>query len=281
VEVLIDVIRGTRGGLGRETLFGLLEPDGLPGKTSSTSGAEASLGAAKQLGLLQEEARVTLAFKSDLPTRDLVLAALDREVLGGKTEPETYFALFYAYVLGLDAEGAMDRVGLDWVKSFNSVVFPEQLPPNPFNPTKLTGLHRWFGYAGMGWYDPREVLQCCPYERLQRRLPVIFKKPKKKPESLSDAEFMSALAVACPELDGGEIFLRANPSYDLGRRRCTMGLAHALVELHLDGIIRLHCGSDSGGYSLEAADPPRDGQYLRSGRLDFVEYLEGTGEASR
>jgi len=276
VEVLIDVVRSARGALGRETLFGLIEPEGLPGKTANTAGAEASLNAAKELGLLKEHARVTLGFKSDAPTRLLVLDALDREVLGGKTEVEPYFALFYAYVLGLDALAGEDRVAQDWVKPFNADVFGGELPDNPFNPTKLSGLHRWFGYAGLGWYDPKGVFQCCPYERLRRRLPVIFQKSRQ----LSGFQFMNALAESCPELDGGEIFLRANRR-DRGSNRCTLGLAHALIELHLDEVIRLRCGDDSGGYSLELAEPPRDERYLRSARLDFVDYLEGDKEASR
>ncbi|WP_437310797.1 hypothetical protein [Sorangium sp. So ce388] len=277
MEVVVDVIRNARGPLGRETLFALIEPDGLPGKTASTSGAKASLDAAKELGLLKEEARVTLAFKSDVSTRALVLDALDRQVLGGKTDVEPYFALFYAYVLGRDAEGAKHRAAQDWVKHFNADVFGDELPTNPFNPTKLSGLHRWFGYVGLGWYDPKDVFQCCPYERLRRRLSVIFQRSQR----LSDVEFMNALAETCPELDGGELFLRANRDRDQGRKRCTLGLAHALIELHIDEVIRLHCGDDSGGYSLELAEPPRDGHHLRSARLDFVEYLEDRKEASR
>ena len=86
---------------------------------------------------------------------------------------------------------------------------------------------------------------------------------------------MTRLAEYCPELDGGTIFLESNPTYDPDRRRCTLGLGHALVELHLDQVLRLHCPPDSDGWDIREAAARRDARYLRSERIDRVEWLPG------
>ena len=44
------------------------------------------------------------------------------------------------------------------------------------------------------------------------------------------------------------------------------------IDLHFDRVIRLFCAADSRGWSIEAAQPPNDGDTLRSGRVDYVEY---------
>jgi hypothetical protein len=89
-------------------------------------------------------------------------------------------------------------------------------------------------------------------------------------KQLQADEFMSALGTACPELDGGWIFLKANPSFDAKLRKCTTGLSHALVDLHADGAIRLDCPIDSDGWSIAAAAPPFDGQWIKSDRFTEV-----------
>jgi hypothetical protein len=125
------------------------------------------------------------------------------------------------------------------------------------------------GYMGLGWYDPSGVFQPNPYFRLQRSLRTIFGKTKR----LSIDEFMSRLASACPELDGGDIFKRSNKQYDTQARNCTLGLSHALVDLHLDDYIKLFCPQDSRGWSVESAEPPSE-EALKSGRIATVELLK-------
>jgi hypothetical protein len=98
----------------------------------------------------------------------------------------------------------------------------------------------------------------------------IFVRKKK----LEDEEFVERTGRSCPELDGGDIFFQANPQYDRNAMQLTRGLGHALVDLHLDGVIRMHCNPDSGGWSLELSSPPNDGKTLLSERLDFVEWID-------
>ena len=204
--------------------------------------------------------------------RRVVLEAIDENVLS-RLDVEPFLALFYSYLLGLN-ENATGKKREDWVFAFNRDVFNNVKQNNQFNTTKLTGLHRWMSYMGLGWYDPKSEFQCVPFERLKRRLSIIFQKQKE----LDCDEFMRRLAEACPELDGGSIFLQANKNYDPNSKQCTLGLSHALIDLHLDGLIKLHCPKDSDGWSIALASPPNDGKTLASNRISQVELGKGGGK---
>src|SRR5262249_42972137 len=154
----------------------------------------------------------------------------------------------YSYLLALDGEGGRDRPRSEWVNGFRDS-YAAAGGADPFNTNKLTGLHRWYSYAGLGWYDPREVFLPNPYERLRRRLPGLFGADR----SLPTAEFFRRLARCCPELDGGDIYRAVNTRFDSDRRDCSLGLSHALVDLNLDGVLRLHCPSDSQGWYINKA----------------------------
>ena len=149
---------------------------------------------------------------------------------------------------------------------------------NRFNETKYDGVRRWLRYIGLGWHDSKDTFQPNPYERIKRRLPAIFAGAvlvggrNRAIPRMDSAQFMARLAVECPELDGGWIFIKANGSDALVGRRCTRALAHALVDLHLDDVIRLDCPADTSGWSLIHAQPPRDQERLRSDRFDAVEW---------
>ncbi len=148
---------------------------------------------------------------------------------------------------------------------------------NRFNHTKYGKMRRWLRYMGLGWHDARDVFQPNPYERVRRRLPLVFglapgERPPRRPIRLDAASFMKGLAEACPELDGGWIHASATRRVPREERTCTRALSHALVDLHLDGVIRLDCPADSLGWSLAQAEPPRDATHLRSERFDAVEW---------
>jgi hypothetical protein len=276
VETLLDLLRelNTRK-FDREKILRLLQPETLPGVTTETrrDQAVATLKAVSELGLvtLDDDGRIRAAFERNDPrtTRRIVLDALDEQVLGGSMEPEPYFALFYSYLLALGNEGVHKKSGDDWVIEFDRDVFAGQRQSNPFNSTKYTGLRRWFRYAGLGWHDTEDVFQPNPFERLLRRLPVIFDGLEK----LRGEEFMDRLGQVCPELDGGAAFRRAAGYWDPESKKCTMGLSHALVELHQEKKIRLHCPQDSRGWSIEDAAPPSD-DTLKSDRIEIVELLD-------
>jgi len=277
VETLIDLLRGLSPNkrIDRETIVTLLQPEGMPDvDPKKRDSARHTVRAALELNLIEEteDKLIKLRFKSAdrRNTTRILLDALDSIVLK-KTNTEPFLAKFYSYLLFLNKDGVLRKSGDDWAVEFERDVYGDQRPPNPFNATKLAGLHRWMAYAGLGWYDTNDIFQPNPYERLQRNLPLIFQGRAMK---LSSEEFMSRLAAECPELDGGDIFRQTNPQYSADAKVCTLGLSHALVELHLDDNIRLFCPPDSRGWSIEAAEPPSDG--LQSGRIATVELLKTT-----
>lgn len=273
LETLIDLLRdaGARK-LDAQTVALLLQPEGLPKLNPDRGQTKQALAAAEDLGLAERQEgflALTIERKDKRSTREIVLAALDARVLASR-EAEPYFSLFYSYLLGLGKKaGDPKKTREQWASEFNTQAFGSQKQPDPFNATKLTGLHRWFRYAGLGWYDPADVFQPNPYERLRRALPRIFDGKRK----LQGGAFIEGLARACPELDGGAIFRQAVPTYNDADRVCSLGLSHGLVDLHLDGQVVLHCPQDSSGWSLQEADPlPLDNQTFRSARIDFVEW---------
>lgn len=272
VEILIDLMRGLSGRkVDRPLLMQLLQPEGLPDfDPKKRDQSQQTIKAALELRIIEDAdglLKLTVERKDKRTARQILLAALDEFVLSG-TEVEPYFSLFYSYLLSLNADGCIEKSKDDWAVEFERDLFGGQRIENPFNATKLTGLHRWFSYAGLGWYDTGGVFQPNPYERLHRRLGVIFAGEAK----LTGEEFMRRLPEACPELDGGAIFKRAAPSYDSYAKVCTLGLSHALIDLDQDGWIRLDCPRDSRGWSIEAASPPGDS----SGRIDTMELVKVT-----
>jgi hypothetical protein len=262
---------GRRSAVKREAIYALLQPDELPDVNGSEQ-AKQTIRAAVDLHLVEEEGQALrpserVRSRAGRPARTLVLQAIDEFVLG-RAEVEPYFAPFYAYLLGLNADGAVVRDGQDWANDFNRVVYGGALTTNPFNKDKHRGLARWLPYAGLGWTDPGRAFHCNPYHRLERALPTIFGTELR----LDVDAFMTRLAGSCPELDGGGLFRTSNSSWNAALRECTLGLSHALLELHHDGRLVLHCPLDSHGWSLALADPPRDDRHLRSPRVDAVEY---------
>jgi hypothetical protein len=209
------------------------------------------------------------ALTGQLAIDECLKAALDEKVLG-TLDVEPYFALFYSFMLGRD-QNAFGKTRDEWAIDFNREVFDNKLPSNKFNSTKVSGLHRWFSYMGLGWYDQSGDFNCNPFSRVARRLPILFGQKKK----LESDAFFSALSVACPELDGGEIFLQANRRYEPSAKQCSLGLSHALIDLHYNQLIILHCPKDSAGWSIAIAGPPSDGKTLIGDRISQVELVKG------
>lgn len=279
VEIVVAVVRevGRRGGIRRDALYALLQPRELP-DVKSTEQAMQAIRAALELELIEEAGQSVrptsriLGREKPAP-RESVIRAFDEFVLGSDAV-EPYLALFYGYLLGLNEEGSAPRDAQHWADEFNRVVYGGNLTTNPFNRTKYRGVGRWLPYAGLGWNDPEGTFHCNPVGRLDRALPVIFDRTTR----LDVEEFFAKLAAVCPELDGGALFLRANPSWDARRRQITMGLSHALLEMHGEDRLVLECPVDSNGWSLSLADPPRDGNHLRSDRVSVIAYQGNSGE---
>ena len=268
LEILVDLLR--RRSLPRDEIYRVLQPNQSdPGSQSNQ--AKATVRAASELGLaLESEGTLNLSSpcKREKDTKNAILEAWDEKVFGG-TDVEKYFALFYSYFLCLGKEvyTRTKQSHSDWAVQFNKDVFSDEMQENPFNQTKLSGLHRWFCYVGVGWYDPAQNFQANPYERVLRTLPAIFGKNRK----LSSADFMEAISKRCPELDGGTIFRQANRSWTPDDKQCSLGLGHALIELHEDGILQLDCPADCQQWSLREAEPPRD-DHFRGDRFETVHW---------
>jgi hypothetical protein len=272
LEVLLNVLERYSSGLKREVVYELLQPTPLLGGKSIA--AKETIKAAQGLGLVVESSRV-IKLDSDYDkkksAKDNILRGMDKSVLSN-SNLELHLSLFYSFYLGLNKEvyqySKFDRE--KWANEFNEKVFNKQPQPNRFNVTKHTGLGRWFSYLGMGWYDSNDNFQANPYERLRRSLSDIF---LDKLELKGD-EFMEKLAEVCPELDGGDIFVRANKykNYNVADKQCTLGLSHALVDLHEDRIINLVCPVDSHGWNIEFAEPTYD-EFVEDNRITRIEYL--------
>ena len=284
LEILVEAVGelGGSGTLRREAILELLQPETLPDYNSDAgeprSAAKEALKAAIDLGLVIEDAGLlrlsdTAHGGSKRRARDKVLAAIDERVLGA-VDIETYFAPFYSFMLAQDPSTEASRDYQDWANLYNAAVYAGTAPRNPLNQVKVRGLLRWYPYVGLGWNDPSGEFQCEPYERLNRALPKVFGDDRR----LAADDFISRLALACPELDHGEFFRFANRGAVQGKM-LTTGLAQALISLHQDGQIVLHCPPDSPGWDLSAAAPPNDGAAMRSDRLGAVEW--GTAPSRR
>ena len=271
LEILIDVLRDfSRKEWSRTDLISVLQPRGLPDVTPNSDQAKETVAAARELGLLAEDKDSVrlVAVDKGTSTKEFLLDILDKKV-ASSTDIEPYYAPFFSYLLQNDNQDAKGRDGDDWAIRFNQECPLVARAGNPFNKTKYTGLNRWYSYCGHGWEDPSDTFQPNPCGRVKRSLPDIFGRKSK----LSADDFMANLALHCPELDGGSIFMNASPQYDPKLKKLTLGLSHALVDLHLDNIIQLNCPVDSRGWSIEAAQPPTDGNLMRSSRIDHVEYV--------
>jgi hypothetical protein len=121
----------------------------------------------------------------------------------------------------------------------------------------------------LGWHDSKENFHPNPYGRLLRALPLIFGTSQK----LEMNEFMERLADICSELDGGALYRRANRRYERSQRACSMGLSHALIDLHSDEHIRLYGDVDSAGWTVRSAEPTPDKKTFNSDRIDYVEFI--------
>jgi hypothetical protein len=272
IEILIDVLRDfSRKEWSRSDLISVLQPKGLPDVTPSSDQARQTLAAARELGLLTEDKDTVrlVPVEKGISTREFLLGVLDKKIASA-TDIEPYYAPFFSYFLQCDDHDSKGRDGEDWAIRFNQECPLVARAGNPFNKTKFTGLvKRWYTYSGHGWEDPSDTFQPNPYGRLKRSLPDIFGRKSR----LDIDEFMARLALHCPELDGGSLFMSAAPQYDPKLKKLTLGLSHALVDLHSDNVIQLNCPVDSRGWSIEAAQPPIDGKLMRSSRVDHVEYV--------
>lgn len=278
LEVVLDLLQVLRQKSAQPlTVATLLQPTGLPGLTEKSRQAEAHLSAAQELGLVTKDAdghlRLAYTVRSERPTpRDAILDAFDRIVLGSAAV-EPWFGRFYGYVIAQprDFIPARQEERTALASAFNNALPDHIERSNVLNRDKILGYLRWYTYAGMGWFDPDKRFVPDPTQCLRRALPRIFTAQR----LMEASAFMSGLAQACPELDGGTLFMEsASRYYDPAERSCTRALAVALRNLHDEGLIRLECPKDSVGWGLERAGSVRVPGILDSDRFDRVALLD-------
>lgn len=261
----------SRKKIDRDEIRNAFQPVALTDKQEQSS---VTIKAALELQLLkeQQDKQLVLTEYAKGESSVCLIRSLDRMVLEN-TEVEYYLALFYSFMLGLNGAGTKFNRE-DWVTRFNRAVFDDEDQSNPFNKDKVTANWRWLTYMGLGWFDQSGRFNCNPYFRLKRRLSLVFDGSTR----LAADDFVTQMAFNCPELDGGKIFHRANPNYSPGEKILTLGLSHALLDLHADGAIALHCPKDSEGWSISRARPAYDNQYIAADRLSYVELMPGVNQ---
>lgn len=277
LEVVLDLLHAIRHkSAPSESVKMLLQPTGLPDLNPKRDQSTNQIHAGKELGLIEQDGdgnlRLTYAIREGNPSaRDAIIKAFDDVVLSSaKVEP--WFGRLYGYVIANDEdwippEGAARK---DLCSHFNAALPGHIERANPLNDTKLGHYVRWYTYAGMGWRDPAKRLIPDPTERLRRALPKIFAEARR----LDAAPFMTGLALACPELDGGALFMdSAAGRYSMADRVCTRALSIALRNLHDEAVIQLDCPKDSQGWSLEKGGTVRDQHLLQSDRFDRATLL--------
>jgi hypothetical protein len=277
LEVVVDLLHAIRHkSASSESVKSLLQPKGLPDLSASSNQAALHLNGAKELRLATEDdaghLRLTFAIRDGKPAaREAIVSAFDDVVLSCP-DVEPWFGRFYGFAIAQDDDWIPpdSAARKDLCTRFNEALLGHIERANPLNDTKLGHYLRWYPYVGMGWRDPARCFIPDPTERLRRALPKVFGDAWR----LDAAPFMSALALACPELDGGALFMDAAADrFNPAARVCTRALAVALRNLHDENVVRLECPKDSVGWSLERGGSVRDQQALQSDRFDRVVLL--------
>jgi hypothetical protein len=241
LETLLNLIYSfEKENYSKDDVIHLLQPDGLPELNPNRQQANDNIKAAKFLEILEEKHNL-LKFKvpmNNKNVKEIIIHSFDTHILNRfevkQKVIEPWFALFYSYILGRN-EKMIKGQGGNWEVAFSNDLFRGLSQPNPFNETKYGSYLRWYGYLGLGWTDHYDVFQLNPYDRIKRSLNKIFNDEKNMEMDI----FVNKLGEICPELDGGKVFLMANPGWNKVDRKLSLGVSRALFEMHLDGIIRL------------------------------------------
>ncbi len=272
LEVLLDVLHLMHGRKAdKETVYTLLQPEGLPNITESSEQANVHISAAEQLELITKDAegnfRLNYKVRGKHDARGRVIAAFEATVLA-KTDVERWAARMYAFLLQLPPSRLAGATLENLTTQFMNGLPAEIAPVNPMNPTKLRHYLLWYAYSGLGWFGPQGEFVADPTTRLERALPTIFGQD----DTLDASEFMTRLAAQCPELDGGHLFREIGAAwYAASDRQCTTGFASALRNLHDEGVIGLRCPRDSKGWDLSLAGHVNEPGVLDSDRFDEIE----------
>lgn len=261
VEILVDLLR-SEGPLDRKSLGDLLQP-----AYEKKAITEQTITAALQLQLISEDGKDYSYCGPEGDTRETVRHSFDQTVLASR-ETEPYLAGFYAYLLGGGAS-VESKAAETQVKKFVEKMHLKNAT-NPFNKTKQGSLSRWFVWAGLGW-DFNNAFTCNPFERIRRSLGPIFADEA----SLEIDDFVTRLGQTCPELDGGAIYRDVWPEWNMNKKKFSLGVSHALIDLHQIGDLIVTALADARGWSIGDAAPPNDGKTLQADKVDRIEWKGG------
>lgn len=233
------------------TLNYLLAPTSLPDFESSQS--KNIISAGKEIGLISyvENSKTIKKLSSNGKTaKEILIEYLDTKVLS-EIDIEPYFAKFYSYALLRQiplTNNSEANVELAERARADVVGFEGN---NRFNDTKLGKYLPWYFYLGLTQISKKSnpiSSETYPYDRIKRKLKDIFNSKK----SLPIDEFMEVLGDNCPELDCGKIFCSVNSNQNNIDRSITLGVSNVLIELHMNGHIKLDCPLDSDGWNFHS-----------------------------
>jgi hypothetical protein len=232
----------------RQDLYDLLQPEAL---TDDQKASKDVLMAALTMGLIvEQDSVIRLEVERDqVESVDAFRRLMQDRVLGVTSDLSNnyLFNIFCAWYAVQD-----ERVLQYELKEFETQ-FNEQLYPDaevrPFNTTKLNGWRQWAAFLGVGWlmkFGNREVVIPDPSVRLRPYLQQLLPPPG---ETIGFGLFMEELGLNCPELDGGELFLRcwsASRGAETRGNELSLMLSTALRAYHDLGDIELIRMADAG-----------------------------------
>lgn len=219
-----------------EELCALLQPASL---MENTQAAENALQVALTLQLVAGDRRgpVRLRVNGEAIEELGAFRETMRQAVLGVTDgaADNYiFNLFSAWYAVLD-DAVFRMSGEELATEFNRRVFPTAVTQQ-MNETKFgTGWRPWAAFLGYGWIFQRGATRLLVPDCQDRIAGLVDAWLADAARPMRFTEFMDQLAVACPELDGGELFQhgwRSGRGGEERGRRLSLMLSTALRGLH-------------------------------------------------
>lgn len=159
----------------------------------------------------------------------------------GLTNKNSIFYRFTSWYL-MRGIKVFSESNVDLASAFNSEINFNDDNPNKYNDTNINAWKTWASFLGYGYQHGGVVI---PNTSVRLSDVLLNQSDLEKGKFIPFANFMSWLAQASPELDGGEIFNNNKGNTVLPAQHLSLGLSIGLRALHDQGIIELKYQSDS------------------------------------
>jgi hypothetical protein len=275
VWAVVNLLNSNNGELGREALWGWMDPfnTGLDehGKAKAGNVLDQTLGAAASLDLIETD-RSTNTIRLSVSSTPSTLSSFSDWVHGRLTSvplehPDSVVLEAYAWLVASCAKNK----GTTWIRlrsrnqladAINTALISEQTGSNEdnrFNSTKLPRWRDWLGFMGLGLDMPTDDRGTTFYpsvtERMERELNKLRMEFGTEKE-VEGSEFLSAIAGRMPYIDGGAQFNLAAKriAWKPNPRQLSIVTSTALRDLHDDGLIELKMYGDTRDAYILSAD---------------------------